>query len=82
MADLLATFQHLEVSFDLEDTDHILRLVFENPNPNLVAKVLSIIQVNGCKAVLLSDDLDYRSSIFSSIATDCKLSINAVLSIY
>ena len=82
MADLLATFQYLEVSFDLEDTDHILRLIFEKSNPNLVAKVLSIIQVNGCKAVLLSDDLDYRSSIFSSIAIDCKLSINAILSIY
>lgn len=82
MADLLATFQHLEVSFDLEDTDHILRLAFEKSNPSLVTRVLSIIQGNGCNAVLLNDDFGYCNSVFLSTVADCRLSINAILSIY
>lgn len=48
IADLLAYFVHVEVSFDLEDIDCILRLSSEKAFDNLETDVYEIVRNNGC----------------------------------
>jgi len=82
IADLLAAFVHVQVSFDLDDCDCILRLEFEKPIHNLLENVQEIIQDNGANATPLVSNFEYQNVVYPSVSTSLKLSINAILSIF
>lgn len=82
IADVLATFITVEVSFDLEDEDCILRLAFEETFDNLTEKVHEIVNNNGCEVEVLTNECSSGSLHYFSPLVNDSIGINAFLSIF
>lgn len=82
IADVLATFITVEVSFDLEDEDCILRLVLENTFDNLEAKIYEIVNDSGCEVEVLTNRCPYSSVAYFSTFVNEGKGLNAILSIF
>lgn len=82
IADVLATFITVEVSFDLEDEDCILRLAFEETFDNLTEKVYEIFNNNSCEVEILISDCSCGSLHYLSPLVNNSKGINAFLSIF
>lgn len=82
IADILTLFLDMEVSFDLDDNDGVLRLDFEKDIVSLVFQIQQIVKNQGCTAELLNPGNETTATASQWVATGKNVGLSALLNIF